>query len=323
MNEQSLLYAYILNAQGKSRKITLDEVSQWQPEDGILWLHFDYTHEETETWLNDHSGLDDYVISGLLSEQTRPRCTVIKNGLLLMLRGLNFNPGSEPEDMVAVRIWADENRLISTNRRNLLSLDDMVALIEEGNAPDSSGQFISDFTNRLTERMSDIVNDIDDKADELEGQILNEHSYQLRTRIAELRREAIALRRYLIPQREALSRLFNERLSWLNDNQRFHLHEASDRTMRYIENLDAVREKAIVLQEELMSNMSDQMNKRMYLLSMITAIFLPIGFISSLWGINVGGIPGSDSGSAFWVFCLSLFLIVLIELFLFKKMKWL
>lgn len=323
MNDQSLLYAYVLNSQGGGKKIDKDEIDQWKPDDGILWIHFDYSHENTEKWLHENSGLNELVISALLSEQTRPRSTMIKNGLLLMLRGLNFNPGSDPEDMVSIRIWIDENRIISTNRRNLLSLDDMVASIEEDNGPASPSQFLSDLTNKITDRMSDLVNDIEDKADELEDLLLNEHNLYLRTKLAELRREAIGLRRYLIPQREALSRLFNEKLSWLTDTDRYQLHEASDRTMRYIENLDAVREKAIVLQEELMSQLSEQMNNRMYILSMIAAIFLPLGFFTGLLGINVGGIPGADKVHAFWIFCFILVLIVLIQVVLFKKMKWL
>ncbi len=60
----------------------------------------------------------------------------------------------------------------------------------------------------------------------------------------------------------------------------------------------------------------------MYVLSVIAAIFLPLGFLTGLLGINVGGIPGADNPEAFWLFGAGLFCLVLIEVFIFKKLKW-
>ncbi|MEE4164807.1 MAG: CorA family divalent cation transporter, partial [Desulfocapsaceae bacterium] len=97
----------------------------------------------------------------------------------------------------------------------------------------------------------------------------------------------------------------------------------TDHLLRYIENLDSTREQATVIHEELVSNLSEQLNSRMYVLSVITTIFLPLGFLTGLFGINVGGIPGSGSKSAFTVFVLILAAIVLAVLVLFKKKRWL
>ena len=322
MKNQSLKCAYVLDRQGGGKTVDWDEINSWESEKGILWLHMDYSIDETEKWLKEESHLDEFVTSGLLSEQTRPRCTVMKDGVLVMLRAINFNPGDEPEDMISIRMWINENLIITTNRRKLLSVEEMVKSIESGDGPRTSGEFLAEITHRISELMSDNVNEIDDKADELENLVLNEQNYYLKSEISELRRSAISLRRYLIPQREALERLSNQRMAWLNDSNRLQILESSDKTMRYIENLDAVREKAIVFQEELMSHISEQMNKRMYLLSLIAAIFLPLGFFTGLLGINVGGIPGADNTYAFWFFCFLLISMVLIQIYLFKKLKW-
>ena len=63
-----------------------------------------------------------------------------------------------------------------------------------------------------------------------------------------------------------------------------------------------MRERAAVIQEELAGRLAEQMNKRMYMLSMVAAVFLPLGFLTGLLGINFGGIPGAGNPLGFeWV----------------------
>ena len=69
--------------------------------------------------------------------------------------------------------------------------------------------------------------------------------------------------------------------------------------------------------------LSDQMNKKMYVLSIISAIFLPLTFLTGLLGINIGGIPGAQSDNAFLIFSLMLVAIVSIQYIIFKKKNWL
>ncbi|MCW8888153.1 MAG: zinc transporter ZntB, partial [Gammaproteobacteria bacterium] len=177
-------------------------------------------------------------------------------------------------------------------------------------------------SDRLVSRMSGVINDIDDEMDRIEDDVVSSGNPALRRDLAQLRAEVIALRRYLSPQREAMLRLSQDRIQWISDDDRIRLREVSDRTMRYVEDLDSVRDRAAVVQEELANRLSEQMNSRMYVLSLVAAVFLPLGFLTGLLGINVGGIPGSDNPLGFeWVI---VFLIVLVSLqvWIFKRKKW-
>ena len=77
-----------------------------------------------------------------------------------------------------------------------------------------------------------------------------------------------------------------------------------------------------VTHDELSSRLSEQMNRNMYLLSMVAAIFLPLGLITGLLGINVGGIPGTESPWAFTLVCLLLVGLGGIGVWLLRRMKW-
>ena len=322
-NDQGLLLAYVLDGAGGAKTVGWDEINAWQPGNGVLWVHLDYSKAETREWLTEKSGLDEVISEALTEEDSRPRCTPFHEGLLLGLRGVNLSPGADPEDMVGIRIWFEKDRIISTRKRKILSIRDIQAALEQGNGPKDMGDFLVQVTGTIMGRMRHVIDDLEDGVAEIEEQILSTESHQLRSQLAGLRRQAISFRRYLAPQREALSRLLTEKIFWVDDGTRIRLREVSDQLARYLEDLDEARDRAAVTQEELVNRLSEQLNNKMYLLSIVAAIFLPLGFLTGLLGINVGGIPGADSKLGFALFVVILVIVVFFQIWLFKKKKWL
>jgi zinc transporter len=76
------------------------------------------------------------------------------------------------------------------------------------------------------------------------------------------------------------------------------------------------------VQEELAARVSEQINRNMYVLSIVAAVFLPLGLVTGYLGINVGGIPGADWRWAFAIVGLGLLAIAGFELWLFRRLKW-
>ena len=127
-----LLYAYLLDGQGGGERLDWDSVKQWQPEHGVLWVHLEYSNPFVQQWVQQESGLDEITAEALLAEETRPRSMLSGHGLLLTLRGINPNPRADPEDMVAVRMWSDGKRIITTRRRRLQVATDLSRAIDKG-----------------------------------------------------------------------------------------------------------------------------------------------------------------------------------------------
>jgi zinc transporter len=321
--DRGLIYAYLLDAQGSGSDLTWADLDRWVPSQGIRWMHLDYQNEYACRWLQEKSGLNRIVRDALLEEETRPRFFLSDNGFLMLLRGVNFNPGSDPEDMVSLRIWIDENRIISMRHRHVKAIEDIHKALEQSNGPRSPSEFIVTVIERITDRMGEIVTEIDDGVDELEDSVLLKESHELRSRLAAIRRKIISLRRYIAPQRDMLLRLYHERLPGMEDIEKMHLRESAERTARYVEDLDAARDRASITQEELNSRLAERMNKTMYILSLVAAIFLPLSLLTGLLGINVGGIPGAEWHSAFIVVCVVLVVIAVVEYWIFKWRKWL
>lgn len=319
-----ILFAYSLDGHGGGKELSHQEAHDWDKSDSdeLLWMHLNYTGSAALTWLMEHSGIDEFIIDALTSDDPRPRSLVHHGGLLLILRGVNLNPGEDLDDMVSLRVWLHGNTIVTLRQRRIMAVEDLRKAVDLGDGPDSLGDFIEDLTDKLTFRVGSVVLDLDEAADALEDEMLTDDSHVLRKKIADIRRTSIHLRRYLAPQRDVMTRLYSEKVAWLDDTKRNRIREIADRTTRYVEDLDSIRERATVTQEELNNRNAEQMNNAMYVLSMISGIFLPLGLLTGLFGINLAGIPGAENPWSFAIFCVALVIIAVFQVFLFKKKRW-
>ena len=317
-----LICAYVFDGRGGAREVDWAGIGAHRSEDGWLWVHLQREAPRSRSWLEQESGLDEILCEALLSSESRPRCEGYGDGLLISLRGVNLNPGADPEDMVALVMWAEAGRVISVRRRRIMAVDSVRASIAAGRAPTGAGDFLATLAEGLVERVGPVVDEIEEQVADLEDDIIANRTEGIRLKLAELRRTAIALRRYIGPQREAMSRLLTQQAEWLTPMDRRLLREIADRITRYVEDLDAARERAQIVQEELAARVSEQINRNMYVLSIVAAVFLPLGLVTGYLGINVGGIPGAEWRWAFAIVGLGLVVVAGIELWLFRRLKW-
>jgi len=289
---------------------------------GAVWTHLDARHPDCAPWLEAFEPIDALTREAMLAEETRPRLTELDQAALIILRGVNLNADAAPEDMVSIRIWVSADRIVSVRLRPLKAVMDIRDRIEAGAGPDTPGAFIVALAGRLFERMEPVLSELDDRLDGIETQVIDHPDPAERAEIVSLRKQAIVFRRYIAPQRDAIAQLRAWEAPLLSAHDRRRLQESLDRLTRYIEDLDAVRERAQIVKDELANALADRLNRNMYLLSVIAAIFLPLGFLTGMMGINIGGMPGVDSSSAFWIFAGLLAVIVTVQFIWFKRMKW-
>ena len=320
---EDLICAYSLDGNGGGTRLDWDGVRAHQKGAGLLWLHLQREAPGTRAWLENESGLDQILCDALLFEAPRPRCEQFGDGLLLSLRGVNLNPGADPDDMVGLIIWAEPGRIITVRRRRLMAVDAVRQTIDRNHGPKTVGEFVAQVADGMVERMGPVIADLDDEVDALEDLIIEGTTEGIRLKLAHLRRVAIALRRYIAPQREAMARLIVQQVPWIDETDRRRLREIGDRILRYVEDLDAARERAQIAQDELANRVTEQINRNMYVLSIVAAIFLPLGLLTGYLGINVGGIPGEKWPWAFAFVGLILVVLSVIEIWLFRRLKWL
>ena len=319
--ESPLIFAKILDERGGALPYaeSLDVSDTKNP----LWFHFDANHPDAvDTIRQACPDIDEYTLQAIIDEDARPRLLQLDNGVLIILRGINHNRGDDPEDMVAVRFWITAKRLISLRYRKSLSLITVSEKLDQGRGPKSIGNIFVSISALLFSYIENTIFKLEQNMDDLESRVADEPDKKLRQDIAHIRKSAILLRRHIAPQKEVLSQLRYADVTWLNKKDLRRIQETQDTLLRCIEELDAIRERSQVVKDELINALSDKLNRNLYIISVVTAVFLPLGFLTGLFGINIGGMPGVNSDEAFTVFSLILVVIIIVQIILFKYFKW-
>jgi zinc transporter len=316
-----LLHALLFDGAGGARALDWNGIAAWSPNDGVLWINLDYTQDDARAWIENT--IDPLVRDALLDPDPRPRALARGDDLLLIVRGINLNAGFSPEDMLSVRTFVEPRRIVTLRHRASRSLKTLQTDLDAGHGAKTAAEFTVALVERIVEHVVTCVDELGDDVAASEDQVLSEHKSDLRGRLADLRRRAIAMRRFLAPQREALGKLAVIALPWLHAEHRARIGEVADRMMRTVEELDAARDRAAVTQEELSSRSAETTNKRLYVLSLITAVFLPLGFVCALFSVGIGGVPLKNNDWAFWGLAAALAIFGAVQLYLFKKRGWL
>ena len=319
-----LLFGCILNGEGSCQDVDWQTARDWSPTrpGETLWLHLDRMYEDLDDWLIEYLDLCEGTAELLLSNETRPRAFREEESLITVLRGINFNPGAEPEDMIAMQVWCDGNRLITLRRRRLQTPRDIYKELQAGRGPCTAGDLFTALAEQLVAKMNYSIVDMNDRIDEMEEDEDTEID-ELLSEIASIRRNCLALKRYMSPQHEAMLAIQKSPPHWLSEENMTDIREVGERLRRYLDDLDVSKESAIVLQDDLNNRAQAKMNQTMYMLSIVAAIFLPLGFLTGLLGINVGGMPGVGSSNAFWITCGALGVLMGFQFLIFRKLKWL
>lgn len=309
--------ALILDGQGSATGFDAQaRLSETSP----YWVHLDYTQPQSEQWLEQQC-IPPMVITALTTSETRPRATEVAGGLLVYLRGVNLHPGARPEDMIALRLWVGPQGVISTQKRTLKSLTTVQEELDAGQGATGIAGLVARLVDQLIWRMEDVIENLESEVEDCAMSIEESPTISLTPRLSQIRRRSITLRRFFAPQREALTKLQNEAM--FTGGDALMIREAGDRLQRLLEDLDAAREHATLLQEEVFSVQNEAINDRMYLLAMISALFLPLGFLTGLFGINVGGLPGVEDPAGFWWFTAGIGVVSVGVLVWMRKRRWL
>jgi zinc transporter len=317
-----LAHAYLLDGRGGGRPLDWNGVERWTPGDGPMWINLDYSAPDSERWLGQHSQIDPLVRDALLDHDPRPRAAAHGDALLLIIRGINLNEGAAPEDMLSIRAWVQPHRVVTLRHRQSRSLKAIAAELDRGTGPTTVGELTALLIERVLEHVVTRVDALGDVIAACEDQVQVETTAELRAQLADQRRRAIALRRFLGPQREAFAKLAHIQVPWLDATSRSRIAESADRMTRTLEELDAARDRAAVTQEELQSKIAEATNQRLYVLSILTAIFLPLGFVCSLLGVNIGGVPLQHDDWAFWALCGLFVVVVAAQIWFFRRRGW-
>lgn len=310
---EGLIAAFDVDEAGGAKEIGWEDIDVPVPEGNWRWCHFHRDAARAQAWLLEGEVPPNGAAWALMAEDTRPRFTALDGGDVLFLRGVNLSEGAEPEDMISLRFYISEKYIVSVAVREQTALRGLIEDCREGAAPASTGAFVETLIRDLHFEVEPVLDELEDVIETQEFFAIDNRKLpdgEARNAFIDARQDIVVLRRHLVPQSTAIREMVRRSPEWLSSPE--SIEEEAVAFERVVHDLDGLRERASVLRDEMSAGQSERMNETMMILSIVSVIFLPITFVTGLMGMNVGGLPLSQSQFGFWIVCILMGLCALI-----------
>ncbi len=325
-----IIFSYSFDADGRATKLGNEMASKELKSKDLSWVHLDGKSKETKKWLNEEvTYLDHLIIDALTVDETRPRIIEFDRGLLIILRGINVQQkdlknsnNSRPQDMVSMRMWIDEERIITIQRRGMKSIFDLRDQIDGGKVIKNCSDFLHYLITQILLSTSPFLYSLGERIDLIEQDVAVSHNLKFRDEILHTRSQLTIFKRYLTPQKEVIARLQNSSCPWIDELARRHFHENFDQITHMIEEAEEVSSRSKILHDELSHDLNEKINRNMLKLSLVALIFMPLTFFTGVYGMNFRSIPGADNPYGFYIFCATMLLIASLQIMFFKRKDW-
>lgn len=315
------LYGLQLTGKGDARQIkSTSKASATNP----FWIHLDYLSPKNIDWLKATKRIPDIAKTVLIS-RNQPANEIrfdLNDALLVVLKGVNITPGDKPDPIVTLRFYINGTCIISTRHQKVNAISELKRDLDQKIGPVDSADWLIQISDNLANYANVAVQQVHGQVIHLEDSVLTHQELAPHRKIGIIRQQLILLRRNLAQQRDIFMKISTERLSWIDDNDRRHIHDVATGLNNYINDIDTCLIRLSSIVEQINTLLTESINKRIYIMSVFATIFMPLTFFASLIGMNLEGIPFAEENWSF-TFYTGLFFVLGIFLCLwFKKKRW-
>jgi zinc transporter len=279
------------------------------------WYHCHREGAGIREWLIANR-IPNSMIDSFLAQDTRPSFLQYdEDNFLLILRGVNLNEDANPEDMLSLRLLYVNGALISTRKIPSMTVSLIRAQLAEGQGPKTIPEVVVGIIDGLSFNIDGYLNKMDLQINEFEGQL------ELSEELIQSHKALLKIKRFIKPQQYAIDDLYSSDISLVKEKA-LRLSHSVNTITRINETLDFYLGEIEIIKGELRQYHAEKMNRNTYLFSVIAAIFLPTSFLTGLFGVNIGGIPGIENTGSFALFCISLLVIFFFEFWILRRLQF-
>lgn len=311
-------------ARVKKDKVFIEKaksLDKLKPSD-CVWIHINAKQEKELEEIRKKFDFHKLAIEDAVGRQQRPKIEIFDDYLLIIVKDLEFK---ERIVVNQLAIFLGKDYLVTVSNKKL----DEIEKVRESLGKNNNGKALTadKIAYRILDRIVDsyfpILDGIEDVIEAVEKKIVRKpNDKSISENIFKSKRMLLNVRKATWPTRDVFSALSKGDLPLISSKNRVYFRDVYDHTVLVIDLVETYRELVSGILETHLSSISNSMNEVMKVLTVIATIFIPLTFITGLYGMNFKVMP-----ELFWeygyLFSLILMLIVgLGMVWYFRKKKW-
>ncbi len=233
------------------------------------------------------------LVGDILQENHVPKINDFGKYLEIILHGINFKRGDEGLDTDEVDMVLGNNYLLTHHVERIHALDEMwAACLRDGRAITGGADHLAyEIVDVLVGDFMPAIDELDEAIDLIEDEVFADPTPRTLDRIFKLKRAVLHLRRIIAPQREVLNRLARDGYGQIDERDRLYFRNVYDQLVRMYDLNEALRDLVSGALDTYLSVTSYRINEVMKILTIFTALFMPISFLAGFFGQNFTRLP--------------------------------
>ena len=288
------------------------------PSEGFYWIDADV---EDLAVLQPLFGLHDLAVEDCLSEEEqRPKIELHEGHYFIVINSIRFD--DEEIFLRALNIFLGRHYIITVTKQRINELRALKPILweQEVARPD---RFLYHLVDLVVDNYFLVGDRIEARIELLEEDILINTKKTHLEEIIGLRSEILWLKKVLGPQRDVIATLNKKDLRLIDDQLQKYFGDIYENAVKITETFDTYSDLMGNLREAYQSSLSNRANEIMRVFTALTTIFMPLTFITGIYGMNFKHIPGESNFYGFYLMLLFMFLLGAGMLYLFRKKDWL
>lgn len=259
------------------------------PEGGAMWVDMEGRTSAFESWL-EAQGFHPLAIEDVFTLQHQPKIEEYGDHLFVIVRGIDFN--REKLETLKLAGFLRSNLLVTCHRAPMRSIAAVrQRLAETGRGRTSVVHHFYRICDELVDLYFPVVESIGHEIEELEEEIFDNPEPEQWERLRELSRRLAAVRRVMLPHRQVFNHLASREVGLIDVHEAVYFRDVYDNVFRLGEVAEYQRDQLSGAKDTYLSMVAQRTNEVMKVLTLFSAMLLPLTFIAGLYGMNFDYMP--------------------------------
>lgn len=297
----------------------------FKKEGKFLWVDIEGFKKDDIDELEKTFGFHPLAIEDCISTSQRPKIDQYDSYLFIILHAAHVKAKKFGIQTLELNTFFGSDYLVTVHEVNLQSINSIKERCQKNPALMDNGpsELFYLITDAMIENYFPILDRLDKEIDIVEQSIFTDPSNKLLGKIFALKKDVLALRRIIAPQRETINFIAREDYALINKNLKIYFRDVSDQLARIVDLLETYRDILTSALDGYRSTISNKTNEVMKILTVIATIMMPLTLIASIYGMNFKHMPALGSPYGYHGILILMLVVMLGMLAFFRRRKWL